>query len=453
MFTGKQGIGLVTKKVWYLLLLNLVSLLTIHAQTTGDYRSAVTGNWGTLGTWQRWDGGAWAVPTTGQGYPGQNSSPNLVTIQSNHAITQNVSPAFAIVSLGFSANLLSASLTINSGNTLNVSGAVAFTDPTLNAQNQTIAVNGAANFGSVTMANTTNNTRLNTITVATTGTLGISGNITTNGAVDENFLTLNGNATFNMAGTFTGGTFALSPTSTVNWNGDNANSIRSATYGNLIVSIPASAAASRTKSLAGNVTVQAVFTVQSLHTIQTVTLNTAQFNFTVTGSSQINDRGQFADNNNTGTNIFTGAVSVASNGIMSSANTSAVSFGGNITNNGSISLSANTTALNGASMTLSGSGNYTFQNLTLSTTGSNNVSYTGSGLLTVNGALTFSTNGLLIISSTNNAYFGSNATFYGHNSSRYIRIDDTNISNGQLIKYTGNNTNDWRRLYPIGTAT
>lgn len=452
MFIRAQGILLGTSKVWFLLLFVILSMTSLNAQTTGEYRSTGNGNWGTLATWQRWSGSAWVTPTAGQGYPGQNASPALVTIQGGHSVTQNVSPSNTISAITFTAAGATSSLTVNSGNTLNVSGAVTFTNPAL-ISNQSITVNGTANFGSVTMANTTDATRSNRITVATGATLTVSGNITTNGAANENFLELNGTATFNIGGTFTGGTFTISTTSSVNWNGNNANTVRSATYGNLIVSIPASATANRTKALAGNVTVLGTFTLQSLHATNTVALNASSFNFTASGASEINDRGQFIDNNNTGANTFTGAVTVAASGLISSANSSAFTFANSISNDGSILLTANTTSLTGSSVALSGPGEYSFQNLTMNTSGGTNVSYTGSGLLTINGALTFSANGLLDISGTNNIYFGSGATFSGNNNNRYILIDDTNSGTGQLVKYTGNNTNDWRRLYPIGTST
>jgi hypothetical protein len=71
----------------------------LMAQTVGDYRSAATGNWATLATWQRYNGAAWATPTAPQGYPGQNVGTGVVTIRSGHTLTLNASPVQPLGSL------------------------------------------------------------------------------------------------------------------------------------------------------------------------------------------------------------------------------------------------------------------------------------------------------------------------------------------------------------------
>jgi hypothetical protein len=81
------------RQILPLLILLLVSFFT-SAQTTGDYRSnAGTFNWNTDASWQRWNGTAWADPTTGGfGYPGENATgiAGTVTIQAGHTVTANV---------------------------------------------------------------------------------------------------------------------------------------------------------------------------------------------------------------------------------------------------------------------------------------------------------------------------------------------------------------------------
>jgi hypothetical protein len=63
----------------------------VEAQTTGDYRSKVTGgDWITLSSWERWDGTTWAQPTVLQGYPGQNTATNSVLIQPGDIINMNI---------------------------------------------------------------------------------------------------------------------------------------------------------------------------------------------------------------------------------------------------------------------------------------------------------------------------------------------------------------------------
>ncbi|MFC2111499.1 hypothetical protein ACFLQ5_03510, partial [Bacteroidota bacterium] len=58
--------------------------LQVKGQSSGDYRSASTGNWTALATWQRYNGTTWSTPTT---YPGQNTGTKAVTIQAGHIVT------------------------------------------------------------------------------------------------------------------------------------------------------------------------------------------------------------------------------------------------------------------------------------------------------------------------------------------------------------------------------
>ncbi len=55
------------------------------AQAVGDYRSAATGNWNVLATWERYNGTAWVTPTSGQGAP--NSGDGAITIRNGHTVT------------------------------------------------------------------------------------------------------------------------------------------------------------------------------------------------------------------------------------------------------------------------------------------------------------------------------------------------------------------------------
>jgi len=64
-----------------------ISISASFAQIAGDYKSAGTGDWKTLATWQRFDGSVWALPTAGQGCPGQNAGTGAVNIQVGHIVT------------------------------------------------------------------------------------------------------------------------------------------------------------------------------------------------------------------------------------------------------------------------------------------------------------------------------------------------------------------------------
>lgn len=57
------------------------------SQVVGDYRSASSGVWSTVATWQRWNGSAWAVPASAPG------ATNNVKILNGHTITVSTSGA------------------------------------------------------------------------------------------------------------------------------------------------------------------------------------------------------------------------------------------------------------------------------------------------------------------------------------------------------------------------
>lgn len=64
----------------------IASMLTFHsvAQSTGDYRSAGTGNWAAASTWQIFDGSSFVAAPDAPG-----SSDGVITIRANHIITQS----------------------------------------------------------------------------------------------------------------------------------------------------------------------------------------------------------------------------------------------------------------------------------------------------------------------------------------------------------------------------
>jgi hypothetical protein len=158
----------------------LCSALTESAigQAVGDYRSAGSGMWTTLGTWQRWNGAAWATPTAGQGYPGQNAAGAAVLIRNTHTVTLNGSPANAIGSLtvGEGASGIFQMGSNNTARTLNVNGDI------------TVATGGSVVVGN---NNATHN-------------LNFGGNLTVNGSFDLNLdANSRSNATMNGTGTQT----------------------------------------------------------------------------------------------------------------------------------------------------------------------------------------------------------------------------------------------------------
>lgn len=76
-------------KKW--LLLCLLTPVSIFAQTLGDYRAVADGQWNNLAIWERWNGSSWLTPTFDQGWPGQSSSVETVTIANGWDVTIGVS--------------------------------------------------------------------------------------------------------------------------------------------------------------------------------------------------------------------------------------------------------------------------------------------------------------------------------------------------------------------------
>ncbi len=78
-----------------------------RSYSTNDYRSAASGAWSTLSTWQRWNGSTWQTPTSGEGVP--SSSDGFITILSGHTVT-------------VSANTTIDQVTVNAGAQITISG-------------------------------------------------------------------------------------------------------------------------------------------------------------------------------------------------------------------------------------------------------------------------------------------------------------------------------------------
>ncbi|MBE0540497.1 MAG: DUF4082 domain-containing protein [Verrucomicrobia bacterium] len=119
--------------------------------STGDYRSAGSGNWDTLSTWQRWNGSTWAEPTVGQR---PTSSSGAITIRNGHTVTvaANVTVDQVFVAAGGQITVGAATLTVanGAGTDLVVYGTVATTTSTSAAINinsgATIAFNSGATY-------------------------------------------------------------------------------------------------------------------------------------------------------------------------------------------------------------------------------------------------------------------------------------------------------------------
>ncbi|MDR3609494.1 MAG: hypothetical protein P4L27_02905, partial [Ignavibacteriaceae bacterium] len=88
-----------------LFIIGLITAPTMFGANTGDFQSAGSGNWGTLATWQTWNGTSWVAATS---IPDSNITTGLlVTVLSGHNVT-------VAATIGVS------NVTINSGGTVTV---------------------------------------------------------------------------------------------------------------------------------------------------------------------------------------------------------------------------------------------------------------------------------------------------------------------------------------------
>jgi hypothetical protein len=90
------------------IVLFILGITTSFAQIAGDYRSAGSGNWDALATWERYNGTSWEPPTT-EGWPGQNAGAGAVSIKASDNVT--ISGSLATNSLG--SVIIDGSLTLS----------------------------------------------------------------------------------------------------------------------------------------------------------------------------------------------------------------------------------------------------------------------------------------------------------------------------------------------------
>ena len=121
---------------------NLDNSTVSYAAVSGEYRSAGSGNWNLITTWQKYNGSAWLPAVT---VP--DSSSNIITIQSGHnvTVTANQKADQLVVSSG-------GTLALNSGVTLTVSNGtgtdMSVSGTFVNAGTVTIRTGAAINFSS-----------------------------------------------------------------------------------------------------------------------------------------------------------------------------------------------------------------------------------------------------------------------------------------------------------------
>lgn len=237
-----------------------------YSQNIGDYRSAGTGNWGTLSTWQRWNGTAWVTPTAAEGYPGQYYSPTNVTIQNGHTITLNVYPSYNLGNLTISGGNAGTAINILNNNELFVSGTTTINAPTANGINKYISVNNGYFYsGNINILISSGNTRDAYIEIGDNGIVEVSQDVNMGNNNLRCYIFFSGNGNLLIGGTILGGGITSTPGGganpptfgTVIYNNSASQNIGAYTYYNLTVTNGG------VKYLSGNVTVNNVLNIDN----------------------------------------------------------------------------------------------------------------------------------------------------------------------------------------------
>lgn len=195
------------------------------------YYSRATGNWNTNTTWSLTSGGA----AVGAGiYP---VAGDAVTIERDRNVTVTANAACATITFSQDNNA-SNTVTINSGITLTVSGAITIPRAGNNEMNTVAVGAGILNAGSIAFTIGGNGVR-HQITIST-GTVTVTGDVTTDNTGASASIIFTDAGTLNagvgiLTTTTVGGTLTTFAGSTVNYNGT-AQTVHNFTYNNLTLS-------------------------------------------------------------------------------------------------------------------------------------------------------------------------------------------------------------------------
>lgn len=325
--------------------------------------SVATGNWNSTATWSATSGGAGgaSVPAAG----------DVVTIEGGFTVT--VTADAACTSLTFTTTTFG-TLSINSGITLAVSGAITIPRG-LNPDVNTLAV-GAGILNASTIAFTSSGTAVRHIMTISTGTVTVTGDITTNNNGNTSpSITFTGAGLLQVGGqlmslTNVGGTLTTIAGCTVNYNGAGQTARVDNYLGNLTLS------GSGVKTFATTPTVTGVLSMEGTATVAVttgvVTYGTAatlQYNtstsrtasavewitpFAATGGVVIANTGTITLNVN---KVFNASVPLTINSGATlntdAANNRSLSFGGDFNNGGTFTANASPITISGTMATQS----------------------------------------------------------------------------------------------------
>jgi hypothetical protein len=320
------------------------------AMAWGAARTAsASGNWSSTATW----GGA-AIPT----------SSDDVTISSGITVTVDVAASCATLTVA--TGNTAAGVTISGTNSLTVTGAITLNVPTDGTSARTIAV-GAGNLscGSISMGNPSMGND-DIILSISTGTVTVAGSITMSGSNTENFVTFTGAGSLNIGGTGTisGGTLTAS-TGTVNYNGS-VQTVGAYSYNNLTLSgsgakTTTGATVNGLLSLEGTATTSG--TVATYGSSSNLRYNGSgaqttgtEFPATFSGSGGVIIANTAGPVTLGAAKTISGPLTINSGATLStSASNYALSLGGNLTVDGTLSAGSSALNLSGTSATIGGS--------------------------------------------------------------------------------------------------
>ena len=382
------------------------------------YYSRVDGDWDDSNTWSTEDHSS---STNSGTFP---VAGDFVVI--GGGFTVMVSADATCTSLSFATGTsITNTLTVNSGNTLTVSGSVILPRISTSGSNTLNVGPGMLNVGSLSFTNGSSGTGHQVL--ISTGTATVSGSVSGTGASSR--ITFSGGGLLQLGGTIfnsSNGTLITVSGSTVEYNGS-SQTVQALAYNNLLFS------GSGTKTLAASTTVGGNLTIGN-----NTNFAIGPVGLTVTGTTTIGggSSGTLTITANGGTKTFNGLVTVNSGGTWDSSGGGAT-FHGGITNNGTFTAGSGMLLFDTNSQMLTGT--FVIPNLRIS-----GVALTNPTSLTVNTAL----------SGTGVLNQGTNAVLnIGNTSNITILIAS---ASGNLVNFTGNNqtinSNDYYHLNLSGNG-
>ncbi|MFA6407513.1 MAG: dockerin type I domain-containing protein [Candidatus Paceibacterota bacterium] len=236
----------------------LAFLLLPNLVLAAPRTASVSGNWDNTATW-----GGLSVPVAG----------DSVTINSGITVTVTTDAACSTVAFTTGTSGTTASITLNSGVLLAVSGNVTIQRPGSNNFNNITVGAGTLTIGGTLTLSGTTGTRTSILNIST-GTVTVTGNITSAGTASQ--IIFSGAGTLNAGGTFLSGTRGtLTPsTGTINYTGG-AQTVGVYAYNNLIFSGSGAKSMTAGTSISGDLSIAPTGSATaSIATGQNLTVNT-----------------------------------------------------------------------------------------------------------------------------------------------------------------------------------